>query len=184
MKFEQVLKMYWSKGFFFNGRVITFNHSFKSFCYDVSGLHYPIMSQMLWRFELNQCFRKRYLLFSSQPNLVINALNIIFSQWSSINHSVEELKRFHSLKLYLIKTTRGKAQALGKPCRGQRTWSNAWTAYFTNKVVRSFLNKMQAELNKNKKEEKINFNILKKKQKRPKNVGAVRVKKKKKLLWF
>ena len=40
---------------------------------------------------------------------------------------------------------------------------------------------MQAELNKNKKEEKINFNILKKKQKRPKNVGAIRVKKKKEI---
>ena len=41
---------------------------------------------------------------------------------------------------------------------------------------------MQTELNKNKKEEKINFNILKKKQKKSNNNGAVRVKKFKKLL--
>ena len=159
--------MYWSKGFFFNGRVITFNHSFKSFCYDVYGVHYPIMSKMLLRFELNQLLRKRYLPLTSQSNLIISALNIIFSQWSSINHSVAELKHFNSLKLFLFKTTRGKAQALGKPSRGQRTWSNAWTSHFTNKGIRSFINKMQMELNKNKKEEKINFNILKKKRKTP-----------------
>ena len=43
---------------------------------------------------------------------------------------------------------------------------------------------MQRELNKDKKEERINFKVLKKKVKRSKNTGAIRKKKKKTLLWF
>jgi len=48
-------------------------------------------------------------------------MNIIFSQISSINHLIYDVKRLTSIRLYLLKTTRGKAQALGKPSRGQRT---------------------------------------------------------------
>jgi hypothetical protein len=41
---------------------------------------------------------------------------------------------------------------------------------------------MQRELNKDKKEERINFKVLKKKTKRVKNTGVIRKKKKKTLL--
>jgi ribosomal protein S13 len=52
---------------------------------------------------------------------VIKPLNVIFSQVNSVNNSVEELKKFNILRLYLIKSYRGKCHALGKPVRGQRT---------------------------------------------------------------
>ena len=176
--------MYWSKGLFFNGRVLSFNYTLTPFCEDVYGINYPTMQQLLYRFELNTVIRKRHSHVSDNNKSVLRTMNIIFSQISSINHSIRDIKRLTSIRLYLLKTTRGKAQALGKPSRGQRTWSNAWTAYFTNKAVRNFITQMQRELNKDKKEERINFKVLKKKTKRVKNTGVIRKKKKKKLLWF
>lgn len=86
--------------------------------------------------------------------------------------------------MYLIKSFRGKAQAFGKPSRGQRTWSNAWTAYLANKELRIFISEVQKQLNKEKKEEKINYKLLKKKQKqnfKEPNPNKVVLKKK---LWF
>ena len=176
--------MYWSKGLFFNGRVFSFNYTLTSFCSDVYGINYPTMRQLLYRFELSTVLSKRHLHLSDNNKGILRTMNIIFSQISSINHSIRDIKKFTSIRLYLLKTTRGKAQALGKPSRGQRTWSNAWSAYFTNKTVRSFVTQMQRELNKDKKEERINFKVLKKKVKRTKNTGAIRKKKKKTLLWF
>lgn len=172
--------MYWSKGLFFNGRVFSFNYTLTPFCNDVYGLNYPTMRQFLYRFELNVAYYRRHSHISENNRSVLRTMNIIFSQISSINHLIYDIKKLNSIRLYLLKTSRGKAQALGKPSRGQRTWSNAWTAYFTNKVTRAFINQMQRELNKDKKEEKINFKILKKKTKRAKNTGVVRKKKKKK----
>lgn len=176
--------MYWSKGLFFNGRVFAFNQTLTSLCLEAYGLNYPTMRQLLYRFELNNVLRKRSLHVTENSKTFLSTLNIIFSQISSINHSVRDMKRLTSIKLYLLKTSRGKAQALGKPSRGQRTWSNAWTAHFTNKTIRAFIGQMQRELNKDKKEEQLNFKILKKKTRKSKNTGVIKAKKKKALLWF
>ena len=51
---------------------------------------------------------------------------------------------------------------LGKPTRGQRTWSNAWTSYNYNKLLRAFINKTYFLLNKNKRKEKIEYKKIKK----------------------
>jgi ribosomal protein S13 len=48
-------------------------------------------------------------------------LNMYFSQINSINFSILEMERYNVIRLYLTKTFRGRAQALGKPSRGQRT---------------------------------------------------------------
>lgn len=184
MKFEQVLKMYWSKGLFFNGKVFSFQHTLKSFCNEAYGVNHPSMRQLVYRFELNRLLRKQYLPLGDTNSHNLTIFNIIFSQWSSINHLILDLKRLTNLRLFLLKTSRGKSQALGKPSRGQRTWSNAWTAYFLNKTVRIFVSKMQAEMRKNQKDEQINFKILKKKSKKVKNTGVVKTKKKKRLVWF
>ena len=176
--------MYWSKGLFFNGRVFNFSHTLNSFCSEAYGINQPLMRQIIYRFELNQLFRYRYLTLNSKNPQNLSVFNIILSQWSSINHLTVDVKRFTSLRLFLLKTTRGKAQALGKPSRGQRTWSNAWTAFFINKTIRVFVSKMQSDLKKNQKEEQINFKILKKKQRRVKNTGVVKEKKKKTSIWF
>jgi ribosomal protein S13 len=47
--------------------------------------------------------------------------NMYFSQFLSINNSIDELVKYNVIRLYLIKSFRGKSQSLGKPSRGQRT---------------------------------------------------------------
>ena len=73
------------------------------------------------RFELN-CLSKI-------PNTPINevhetiptSLNLLFSRTTTVNNSIFDITRYTLLRLYLIKTTRGRSHALGKPSRGQRT---------------------------------------------------------------
>jgi ribosomal protein S13 len=56
---------------------------------------------------------------------LINPINIIYSQINSVNNQLTELTRLNIIRLYLIKSYKGRSHALGKPVRGQRTWSNA-----------------------------------------------------------
>ena len=184
MKFEQVLQIYWSKGFLYNGRVIPFQSNLKSFCSEVGGINLATKIQILKRFELNLIYNNYLKLFSYYDKDLRKAINILLSQISSVNNQVYEINRFNLIRLYLIKSYRGKAQALGKPSRGQRTWSNAWTSYYYNKTIRNFIINIQRNLNKNKKEEQINYKVIKKKTKKTKNNPSLKKVKKKINTWF
>ena len=96
------------------------------------------------RFELKNHVSTKVTLIDAielKKNIsVIEPLNIIFSQVNSVNNSIEDIKKLNILRLYLIKSYRGRCHALGKPVRGQRTWSNAWNSYKVNKTLRSFIN--------------------------------------------
>lgn len=56
---------------------------------------------------------------------LIGFLNRYYSQVSSVNNTLFELQKFKIIRLYLIKSYKGRCHALGKPVNGQRTWSNA-----------------------------------------------------------
>jgi ribosomal protein S13 len=56
---------------------------------------------------------------------LIGFLNHYYSQVSSVNNTLFDLKKLKIIRLYLIKSYKGKCHALGKPVNGQRTWSNA-----------------------------------------------------------
>lgn len=74
---------------------------------------------------------------------------------------------------------------LGKPVRGQRTWSNAWTAYNSNRLLRSFVTQAYLILNKDIKVEKIDYKRLKKKQKKKSSSpSAKKLKKSNLAIWF
>jgi ribosomal protein S13 len=77
--------------------------------------------QLLKRFELNLLYNNYLTLFSIYDKDMRKSINILLSQISSVNNQLIELERFNLIRLYLIKSFRGKAQALGKPSRGQRT---------------------------------------------------------------
>lgn len=64
-----------------------------------------------------------YSLYSKK--FFIKCLNIILSQISNVNSNLSDLKRLNILKKYLIKSYQGYCHAIGKPVRGQRTWSNS-----------------------------------------------------------
>ena len=184
MKFEQVLQIYWSKGFLYNGRVIPFQSNLNSFCSGIGGLSLTTKIKILKRFELNLIYNNYLTLFSSDDNDVRKFINILLSQISSVNNQLSDLDRFNLIRLYLIKSYRGKAQALGKPSRGQRTWSNSWTSYNYNKIIRNFISSVQKTMSKDKKEEQINFKIVKKKIKKSKNKSTIKATTKKVSTWF
>ena len=48
-------------------------------------------------------------------------LNHYYSQVSSVNNTIFDLQKLNIIRLYLIKSYRGKCHALGKPVNGQRT---------------------------------------------------------------
>merc|ERR1712124_18999 len=56
---------------------------------------------------------------------IIGFLNHYYSQVASVNNTVLEVKRLSIIRLYLIRSYKGRCHAIGKPVRGQRTWSNA-----------------------------------------------------------
>lgn len=48
-------------------------------------------------------------------------INMYLSQMTSVSNEIDTLMRYNLIRLYLTKTFRGRAQAIGKPSRGQRT---------------------------------------------------------------
>jgi len=186
MKFEHVLQIYWTKGFFFAGQLFYFNQTTESLKSHTPGLANDFKLKLNQRFELTKLYQKPHTLLTDYSTttgrIVLAPLNVIFSQIQSVNSRLPELQQLILIRLYLIKTYRGRCHALGKPVRGQRTWSNSWTSYKTNKLLRGFIYETMLKLKQKEKTEKINYKIVKKKY-------ASKVKKQKNLvikkkIWF
>ena len=161
MKFEHVLQIYWTKHFFFGGKVFTFDQTLTELKIDTPGLGKTFRRLLLTRFELTMLEKKRstsLLEYQELSHRVINLpLNIIFSQVNSVNNIYIDLYRFNLIRLYLIKTYRGRCHALGKPVRGQRTWSNAWNSYKCNKTLRGFISETKRYIKENTREQRKDF---------------------------
>ena len=184
MKFEQVLQIYWTKGFLFGGKVLPFNVDWRRLGNQVQGFGMWNKLKLIRRFELHNLIADPRETFIQTDKEERKSINRIFSQMSSINYQINELTQLNVIRLFLIKSFRGKAQAFGKPSRGQRTWSNGWTAYTYNKDLRTFIATTQRQLNKDKKEEKINYKILKKKLKKPNSEVKQKKDVRKTSMWF
>jgi hypothetical protein len=74
---------------------------------------------------------------------VIKSINILFSQINNVNSTISNLQKLYVLRKYLIKSYQGYCHFLGKPVRGQRTWSNAWNSFKCNNLLRSFITKVR-----------------------------------------
>lgn len=184
MKFEQVLKIYWSKSFLYGGVTFPFDTDWRRLGNYIKGVGFFNKLKMIKRFEMTE-------LFYNPKGSLINledeqrlSLNRIFSKMNSIYFQVVELNRLNVIRLFLIKSFRGKAQAFGKPSRGQRTWSNAWTSYLYNKDLRIFIAEVQKKINQEKKVEKINYKLLKKKFAKPQGEKKLKVSKSRSVAWF
>ncbi len=171
MKFEHILYIYWTKGFFFGGKQFYFRQTADDLVYELPGVGKQIKKILINRFELTHFRRKywgstlpTYEKFSSKSILI--PLNLIFSQINSVNNSHRDLLTLKLTKLYLIKSYRGKSHFLGKPVNGQRTWSNGWTSFNHNLVLRSFILKTLSKLSEDDKPEKINYKLIKKKKRK------------------
>ena len=183
MKFEQLLQIYWSRGFLYGGKVKNFNIDLKSFFLENTGLAWKSKKKLIQRFELNCFIFDKDKTFLHLPLDERKIINMYLSQLTSINNDIFELIKYNLIRIYLIKTFKGRCHALGKPTRGQRTWSNASTAYKCNRAVRFFIRQVKKNNVIEKKVESLNKKITKKKVKKtaPK-IKMVIIKKKKKLM--
>lgn len=166
MKFEHVLKIYWTKGFLFNNVLEPFNTPFSKLFESTGILNSPTRQMLVERFEMSEFVLDPNFNLSTEDTGLLNSFNVFLSQFSSVNGRLKELRRLVFIRLYLIKTFRGRAHALGKPSRGQRTWSNAWTAYNKNKTTRAFINDFQRTLDKEAIQVKINYKLIQKRVKK------------------
>jgi len=145
MKFEQLLQIYWSRGFLYGGKTQTFDTLIFNFLNSKPGLSRKNTNFFLKRFEIQHLFlkknnKKTFLILKLDKRKIIN---MYLSQLTSINNDINELIRYNLIRLYLIKTFRGRAQSLGKPSRGQRTWSNAWNSYKCNTIIKNFIQEVK-----------------------------------------
>lgn len=189
MKFEHVLSVYWKTNFLFNGSLAPFETSLKFLFNGVGGIRSPFKALLIKRFEMYQTILSSKTLLPFYGKEVLRSFNLILAQVGNINKPVSELTRLNLIRLYLIKTFRGRGHSLGKPIRGQRTWSNAWTAYSSNRVLKTYISETQYLKNKDLKEEKIDYKKLKRKfKKKVKNINTIDLtaKKAKRLetVWF
>ena len=187
MRFEHILQIYWTKGFFYGGKLFYINQTFEELFKQTPGLGGRVKLKFIDRFELTFFNNSgRHDILESYQNLkktpLVKPINVIYSQINSVNNQRSELYRLTIIRLYLIKSYKGRCHALGKPVRGQRTWSNAWNAYNVNTSLRTFISETRKALLKTKKIEKIKYKIVKKK-----NASKKKKKqdiKKKKNIWF
>ena len=148
MKFERLLQIYWTRGFLHGGRTFSFNITPNNLLKSFATFGRTSRLRFSKRFELTIWLRDDRRSLASTQLEFREILNMYFSQAISINHSIFELMTINLIRLYLTRTFRGRAQALGKPSRGQRTWSNAWTAYRHNKTLRHFVRDVAARQKK------------------------------------
>lgn len=167
MKFEHVLQIYWTKGFFFGGTLFYTNQTLPTLLFNTPGLAIQTRKILNERFELTLLIPIPTKLLPSYENetskVLIKPLNIFLSQVHTVNNQYTDLLRLVIMRLYLIRSYRGRCHAIGKPVRGQRTWSNAWNSYNYNKVLRYFLVEVKRKSNTSQAIEKINYKVVKKK---------------------
>jgi ribosomal protein S13 len=101
--------------------VFSFDQTFKALSGELTGFSKKSKMLIIKRLELTAFATEKRILSTVLSPKICRVINIYFSQITSVNAPLIELHRYLLIRLYLIKSFRGRAQALGKPCRGQRT---------------------------------------------------------------
>jgi ribosomal protein S13 len=173
MRFEHILQVYWSKGLFFGGKLIhvarlDYNNFFnKNLLYGLKKKFKVVLNKRLELTTFSLIKSKIFYINTYVKifyKIIFKTLNTVFSQINNVNSTVSELKTLNILRKYLIKSYQGYCHVLGKPVRGQRTWSNSWNSFKCNNVIRNFITKVKKlGILKDTKFEKINYRNIKKK---------------------
>lgn len=162
MKFEKLLQVYWAKGFFVGGESVEFDIPVKLFSNAFPGTSKFTFFKIAKRLEFGEELKKNPLLSEFHP-IDLYSINIFWAQATSVNRQILELEKKATSRYYLIKTYRGRCQALGKPSRGQRTWSNANTAYRINNHIKAYISHFRKTHIKVEVVKKINFKVVERK---------------------
>lgn len=125
MKFENVLQIYWTKGFFYGGQLFYFDQTPNELFSQTPGLGKTFYIKFTQRFESTLYRRRKKINVQDYQKItnrkILIPLNVLYSQVNSVNNTVYDLTRLNIIRLYLIKSYRGRCHAIGKPVRGQRT---------------------------------------------------------------
>jgi hypothetical protein len=210
MKFEQLLRIYWSRKFLYEGKTFNFDVNWNEFWKNITGTSNFTKKNFIKRFEFhneiprvkgtktnylvkNSYFTKtiypvdaRDFLFSKLKLDYRKVINMYLGKLASVRNNVSELLKYNIIKLYLIKSFRGRAQAMGKPSRGQKTRSNGWSAFKNNFVIKNFLEYVTKLKKTHERVEKIDYKKLKIKKKKSSSRLKPKFSKKSLLqdLWF
>ena len=185
MKFEQFLLIYWSRYLVALGKAGSFNVYPVDFLNKQYGFKGLIVKKYLYRFELYRYFFFNREIFLSNTSFFVRyTLNIFLSRLFSINHNPYLFNKYSIIRKYMNRSRIGKSHGLGKPVRGQRTWSNANNAYLVNTLARKFVNDIKKTITVKAVPTKIDYKKIKKKQKRTKRAFFVKFKKPTTVLWF
>lgn len=111
------------------------------FKYSSYGFSKNLHKLLMSRLE-NRADKKVNLLNTSQ-------IFVVYKILLSIVPEHKDLKKRHMFNIFmldLINSYRGLRHAFGLPVRGQRTWTNAWSAYRSNLNLRQFKIKLSKRL--------------------------------------
>jgi ribosomal protein S13 len=101
--------------------MITFNLNIDQLFSQLNGLNNFSKFLFIKRFEFGHYKYKKDKNLKNLSTQQKKVINMYLSQITSVNNSIHELLKYNSIRIYLTKTFRGRAQALGKPSKGQRT---------------------------------------------------------------
>lgn len=93
-------------------------------------------------------------------------INIIFAKTYNVNFNLHELIRLNLIRLFLIKSYRGRCHILAKPVKSQQTWSNARSISPYSKILKKNISQMMKKYEKKTTTKKNYFIHIKKKVKR------------------
>ena len=115
-----------------------FDFFFKYSCYGFSYKLYNIINMRL------ECrFIKKI------KELKVSKLLLLFNTLLFVTPNKKDLKKkqiFNVFMLDFINSYRGLRHSFGLPARGQRTWTNAWSCYKSNLILRQFKLKLSKRL--------------------------------------
>ena len=128
MKSEKLIYLLWTRYFLIHGLFLNCLTNIFILFKSVSGLNLYFKMKVWNRLELIATKKSISIGINVLTKVEQFVVNRLLFNYSSINHSYKLILKLHAVRLFLIKNYRGKAQFLGKPSKGQRTWSNAKTA--------------------------------------------------------
>ncbi len=125
-------------GYVFYSSYSLYDFFFRNTCYGFSKKLYIIL-----------CSRLENRVENKVKDLKTSKLILIYKLLLSIVPENKNLKKkmiFNIFMLDLVNSYRGLRHSFGLPVRGQRTWTNAWSVYRSNLVLRQFKIKLSKRL--------------------------------------
>lgn len=125
-------------GYLFYSSYSVSDFFFKHSCFGFSKKLYNLLTS---RLETRQDSKAKDL----KTSKLISVYKLLLSVVPE-NKSLKKKTTFNIFMLDLINSYRGLRHSFGLPVRGQRTWTNAWSVYRSNLVLRQFKIKLSKRL--------------------------------------